>query len=166
MKKLASIITLIVFAFAWSCGGGSETKKEATVDTTKKAEKSYDLKTKEGMLKKIQDFNISIPEEMTFVEVKKKSSSYAAIFEASNLDEPSIEQLQNWYKKEMQELTNEGWRPRPLRENDEMMGFIFNQTIFYKDIEGTRVTDAIDFSTQLNPKENTFKVTISYEEVY
>lgn len=166
MKKLASILTLIVFAFAWSCGGSSDTKEEAAVDTSKKAEKSYDLKTKDGMLMKIKDFNIEVPEKMAFVEVKKKSSSYAAIFEAKDLDESSIEELQNWYKKEMQELTDEGWKPRPMRENDEMMGLVFNQTIFYKGIEGTRATDAIDFSTQLNPKENTFKVIITYEEVF
>ncbi|MCB0503868.1 MAG: hypothetical protein KDC58_00045 [Cyclobacteriaceae bacterium] len=160
MKKLSALLIIILLAFVWSCGGGSETKKETAVDTSKKTEKSYDLKTKEGILMKIKDFNISIPEELKFVEVKRKENGYVAVFEAAELNDATVEKLQNWFNREVEELTNEGWRPRPISENDEMFGSIINQVLFYKSRTGSTLQDAIDFSTKFDTKEKNYQAYI------
>lgn len=165
MKKLASILTLFVFAFALSCGGGSETKKEAAVDSSKKAKKSYDLKTKDGMFMQMKDFNINIPEELAFVEIKRNSGSYVAVFEAIDLEDATAEKLQNYFKNEVQELTNEGWKARPIREDDEMMGSIINQVLFYRARPGSSLQDAIDFSSTFDKKNKDYKIFISFSKV-
>lgn len=165
MKKLASILTLIVFALAWSCGGGSETKKEAAADTSEKAEKSYDLKTKDGMLMQMKDFNINIPDEMNFVEIKRNSGDYVAVFEAKDLEDATVEKLQNWFNNEIQELTNEGWKPRPIREDDEMLGSVINQVLFYRARPGSSLQDAIDLSSTFSKKDKSYKLFISFSKV-
>lgn len=161
MKRLTVLFLLVSLVFVWSCGGGSEEKK-APKATAKKATKKYSLKTQEGMMKKLQEFGISIPEELVFVEITKKSSDYTAKFEKEGIDDTVKAGLDTWHAGLLSQLTANGWKKQDIRVNDKMFGAVYNQNIFMKPQGGgSTLSDALDITTVYDLKKKTYTLYVS-----
>jgi len=165
MKRLTVLFLLVSLMLVWSCGGGSEEKK-ASEQTAKKTTKKYSLKTQEGMMKKLQEFGISIPEELPFVEITRKSSNYTAKFEKAGIDETGKKDLDTWHAGLVSQLTANGWKKRDIRVNENMFGAVYNQHIFMKPRGGSStLSDALNITTVYNVEKMAFTLYVSPSKV-
>ncbi len=161
MKRLTVLFLLVSLVLVWSCGGGSEETK-APKATAKKTTKKYSLKTQEGMMKKLQEFGISIPEELAFVEITKKSSDYTAKFEKEGIDDTVKAGLDTWHAGLVSQLTTNGWTNREIRVNEKMFGSVYNQNIFLKPQGGgSTLSDGLDISTAYNVEKKKYTLYIT-----
>ena len=161
MKKTTLLLAIILSVFIWSCGGsGSEENKIKS-----EKGKTYSLKTKEGMMKKLQEFNINIPENLSFIEIKKEATQYTAKFKIENIDEATREQLDDWYAQQISDLTANGWNKRDIRVNEKVLGTVLNQYILSKPKGGKSSLDNIvSISSAYNTENKSYTVSISPSE--
>ncbi|MBN2255389.1 MAG: hypothetical protein JW736_06765 [Deltaproteobacteria bacterium] len=161
MRKLTVVFVLLSLVLVWSCGGGSEDKK-APKATAEKTTKKYSLKTQEGMMKKLQEFGISVPAELVFIEITKNSSDYVAKFEKEGIDEPVKAGLDKWYAGLISHLTANGWKKRDVRVNDTMFGAVYNQTICRKPRGGgSTLSDMLDITTVYDLEKKKYTLYVS-----
>jgi|GEM_PF-2007368 len=161
MKRITVLFLLVSLVLVWSCGGGSEEKK-APEATAKKKVKEYSLKTQEGMMKKLQEFGISIPEELVFIEITKKSSDLTAKFEKEGIDETVKAGLDKWHAGLVSQLTASGWKKRDIRVNEKMFGAVYNQSIFMKPKGGgSSLSNTLDISTAYDLEKKKYTLYVS-----
>ncbi|MEJ2544253.1 MAG: hypothetical protein P8Y99_09315 [Calditrichaceae bacterium] len=92
MKGIVLLISTALFMMCWSCGGNSKSDSSAEKPKTEK-KKKLSLKTEEGMMAKLKELDINVPEDLKFVEVSRKSGDYTAKFVANNVDSLRIVHL-------------------------------------------------------------------------
>ncbi|MEN8248695.1 MAG: hypothetical protein ABFS32_07165 [Bacteroidota bacterium] len=156
MKKLSILLSLAIPFFILSCGGGSSNEEGNTKEEEVKVEKkTTSLSDKDNMMNRLEELNISIPNEMTFVEIKKAyGGGYSVQFISEGISEETRTMLDDWYKEQCENLVNDGWMKRNIRDNEEMMGIVANQDIFIKS------SDGIDISTSFDTEKNSYSVFV------
>ena len=113
-------------------------------------------------MKKLQEFGISIPEELAFVEITKKSSDYTAKFEKEGIDDTVKAGLDTWHAGLVSQLTTNGWTNREIRVNEKMFGSVYNQNIFLKPQGGgSTLSDGLDISTAYNVEKKKYTLYIT-----
>ncbi|MFO7939701.1 MAG: hypothetical protein R6U66_08130 [Bacteroidales bacterium] len=160
MKKLSLAVLLLSFLMS-ACGGASneadkqETKKE-------KKQKSPSKSTEEGMKQLLEACHIEVPAPLEFTEVSKSSSNYKISYKATEVDEATREELDSWFANQTEHLSEHGWEKRVMNENQEMMGSVINEIIFFKP-QGSSidVTYGITISSTYSSEDKTYKVHIS-----
>lgn len=165
MKTKTLFITIVLTSLLWSCGGNSN-KNEENKDSKVENGKEIALDTEDGMMTKLKEFNVILPEGLVFIEITKESGTYKAKFEHVNADEAKVAEYGEWYTKQLESLEAEGWKKRAIRENEVMFGTVYNQNLFYKAKEGeSSRQNAIDLSSSFSEEEMKFTVNVSLSEV-
>lgn len=160
MKRFLEFVILTLFVLFWSCGGGSEEKKTAE-KPEKEESKPLSLKTKEGMMQRLQELDINVPDELIFIESSRKSGNYTAIFEAKNVDDVLKKKLEDWYQKIIADKAEIGWKKQAIRENEEMIGSIYNQYILLRPAKsGIGFSGGIDITSVYNPDQKVYKLYV------
>ncbi len=156
MKKL-SILLIIVLSFSlFSCDSSSKQEKQ------KKVSKKQSIKTKAGMMERLNEFGFKIPENFKFVKIKKKTSTYSVEFKAEKIDDTTKTELDEWYVKQISDLEANKWRKKPITENVTVMGLTVNQHIFFKPKGGkSSLSNSIDLSSSYDPKSKSYSLFIS-----
>ena len=156
MKKLSFVLGVLITIFIWSCGGGSATEEKEEVQAKKEV---YSLETEEGMMKKLKEFKIEVPDKFTFIEIKHKSAGgYTATFKIEGMDEATTTEILAWYDQKCVELVEDGWRRRTIRDGDKMVGLIYNQDLFYNDPASLSMSSAYD------PAENSYSLYLQPDD--
>ena len=142
MKKVTLLVAAVVLsAFLWSCGS-SDSNDEKTKKETLEKKETYDLNTKEGMLLRLSDhYKVTVPSQLSFVEIEKKSGNHKIILKAENITEEELAKLEEWYKNECQRLENDGYIKTVIQDNSKMMGMVFNDFSYRKKTENSTATD-------------------------
>ncbi|MCP3921446.1 MAG: hypothetical protein GY714_02555 [Desulfobacterales bacterium] len=156
MKKL-SILLLIALSFSlFSCDSSPKNEKH------KKKSKKHSIKTKAGMMERLNEFGFEIPEKFKFVKIKKKTSSYSVEFKAEKIDDVTKKELDEWYVKQISDLEANKWKKRPITVNVTVMGLTVNQHIFFKPKGGkSSLLNSIDLSSSYDPKNKSYSLFIS-----
>ena len=131
MKKLTILLSAVLFITFYSCGGSSEQKGDSKKEDTKKETTKLSKSTKEGMMAILDKANINVSDDIKFEKVDKKSNSYVIAFKNDSIDEDTATKLAEWFQNEINKLAEAGWKKVPVRENEEMMGIVFNEIIMY-----------------------------------
>jgi len=118
MKNAIIYFSLISLFFFFSCGGSSQ-KKEVSKDKTaseKKVEtKKTDnaaLSTQEGMVNKLLELGIKVPEWYVFNEVNNKDGEYSISYKF-NAEPGYVPTAQIWIDATLYQMTNAiGWKKK------------------------------------------------------
>ena len=110
MKKFIYSFSLIALLFAWSCGGSGEKSASEAPKETKKSER-YALDTREGMMKKLIEVGITIPDYFVFKEVKYKSGKYSISF-GFNAEDGLAGKVENWISGAVTDMKSASWSER------------------------------------------------------
>ena len=161
MKKITLAVLLLSFLMS-ACGGASEEGEKQEKKQEEKKEKKLSKSTKEGMEQLLTSCHIEIPAPLAFTEVSKSSSNYKISYAATKVDETKREELDVWFTEQTEHLVEHGWKKRVVRDNEEIMGSTFNETIFFKPSGSSfDVTYGITLSTAYSPEDKTYKVYAS-----
>ncbi|MCK4979522.1 MAG: hypothetical protein KAS62_03955 [Candidatus Delongbacteria bacterium] len=170
MRKLTLLLAVLFSIFVWSCGGNSEKDTKTKTEKPKQVEvKKYSIDTEEGMMKKLQEFKIKIPENLVFVEVAKGyGNKYTVKFKAENIDDAARKQLDEWYAKQIADLIADGWEKAKhgSTENETTMGIVANSHIFYKPKGGkSSLKHALSFTSNYDTEEKSYTIRLTPTEV-
>ena len=167
MKKLA-LLTIILSVILCSCGGGSSKEDKASSES-EKSEKDVILSSKEDIINKLKEFNINVPDSMTFVKIEesvtnryKGNIAYAAKFKIENVDDATRSQLNDWHSKQFSDLIEDNWVKVDYRENVEMMGGggMYSTFSLKKPKSGGNYY-LLKLMLSYNSEKNTIKLTLS-----
>jgi len=160
MKKLILTLTTFLAILTWSCGGGS-TQQESKDESEKEKGKSFSLSTQDGMMEVLKACEISIPENLKFIEITKESNEYSARFEAENIDETAKNQLDEWFNKQSEELISKGWRKYDVRVNESIVDSIINERILF--VPGGKnlpISTGITISSSYDTKDSKYTLYV------
>lgn len=94
------------------------------------------------MLKRLSDlYEVTVPSQLSFVEIKKKSGNHKMILKAENITEEELGKLEEWYNNECQRLENDGYKKTVMQDNAKMMGMVFNDFSYRKKTKDSTPTD-------------------------
>ena len=163
MLKKWMTLMLVLMMTVWACSDSAE--KKETAEATQKAPvektKKISLKTQEGMMMKLKEFGITIPEPLAFVDIERKSSEYRAKFEAKDIDESVRAELDKWYAGLVSKFTEEGWSQTVVQDNEEMFGAVYNSCIFLKRQGGeSTLTDGVSLTTIYDAGKKSYTVYV------
>lgn len=166
MRKLSILLAVLFTVLICSCAGNAEQKeqKEESTQEVKQETKKLSKETQEGMMAILEAAEIEIPAELEYEKVEKKSNSYVISFKNDSINEDLLTQLQEWYKKEATDLEESGWKKMVVRDNEEMMGMVFNEIIFYppESVE-IDVTHGISLGSTFKEEEMSYEFYVSAE---
>ncbi|MFP4489019.1 MAG: hypothetical protein ACLFN1_06915 [Bacteroidales bacterium] len=127
MKNLTVIAVMIFSVIICSCGGSStnEDKKDDAIP-----EKTV-LDTREAMMAKLAEYQITIPEDMVFREIEKQvylskdfedTDTHIIHFSINDKDKVNKDELTEWYNNQRKILKDQGWVEKTYDKDKEMMG--------------------------------------------
>ena len=164
MRKLVIVLSAVLFLFFSSCGGSSEQKGDAKQEETIKETKKLSKSTKEGMMAVLDEVNIEVSDELKYEEVDRKSNAYVISFKNDSVHEDTATKLAEWFENEVDKLVEAGWKKVPVRENEEMMGIVFNEIILYPpDKEDVDVTYGVKLSSTYTKENQTYSFYVSVD---
>jgi UDP-3-O-acyl-N-acetylglucosamine deacetylase len=164
MKKLTIVLSAVLFMFLFACGGSSEEKEDAKQEETKKETKKLSKSTKEGMMAILDEANINVSDQLTYEKVDRKSNSYVISFKNDSVNEETAKELAKWFENEVNKLAEAGWKKVPIRENEEMMGIVFNEVILYPpDKEDVDITYGLTLSSTYTSENKTYSFYCSVD---
>lgn len=158
MKSISALISVFFALFILSsCGAEPEGEQNKTEKTEK-----ISKKTREGMESILKSCDIKLHDDFKYVENKKKSDSYIIKYEAKDVDESKKTELDNWYAEQVKMLENKGWKKTVMRENEELIGTIYNDIVLNKP-KGSKVKVAygISLTSGYNAEEKSYTFTAS-----
>ncbi|MDX9770655.1 MAG: hypothetical protein RBT19_09840 [Tenuifilaceae bacterium] len=158
MKRL--IYALAVFALVASSCGGESPKKESTQEVKK--DKPLSKRTQEGMMQLLNSCDISLHDALVFEEVLMESNAYKIRFISSDIDEESLASLEGWFAEQVENLVNNGWKKRVIRDNEMMFGARYTEIVLLKP-EGMKVNVSygLSFYSQYNDSKKEYRFTVS-----
>lgn len=156
MKRFILFLTVISFIIS-SCGGNGE-KKETAKEVKKEARLSKS--TQEGMMKVMEECNLTVHESLNFLEVAKESDSYKIRFLAENVTDETKLALENWYNSQVKKMEGNGWKKMVIVENQEAFGLLSNEMSFLKP-QGVKVNVSygVTLSSTYDGDKKTYKYT-------
>lgn len=167
MKKLL-LLTLAIFTLV-SCGDSNSKKTEK--DKTEKSEKTIKKKIKtlkerkeEGKTARaeLSTYLMEIPENLVFSNaIFNASGIKKSSFIAENIDEAAKIKLDDWFKKQSDDLVTASWEKIVLQEDVTVLDLLTNSHSYRKAQGGDSIlTDMLSLSTVYDPKRKTYTLHV------
>ena len=165
MKRILVLLLAMTIMFV-GCGGGSNSNDKTTKKETVEKKKAYNLSTQEGMLEKMADiFHLTVPSQLSFIEIKKKNGENKIVFKAENITEEDLAKVEEWYKNECQRFRDEEYKETVINDNKKMMGMVFNNFSYMKKTENSTATkwswNSISLYSNYKADEKSYELTIT-----
>jgi hypothetical protein len=160
MKKLAVLLMIFLTILLCSCGGGKKENKASQEPVQSK--ENLALETKEGMMQKLKEFNIEIPEILPFESISQKT----ILFSAKNTDDALKKQLDDYYAKICSGLKAAGWNESVDKENQDLGGIVTTTYRYKKPLVNKNFSEILIVSTQYFENSRNYNLGFTYYPQY
>ncbi|MGD9158572.1 MAG: hypothetical protein PVG39_09210 [Desulfobacteraceae bacterium] len=163
MRRLILTGLIIITFINLGCSkDSSEEKTESTTVTapetateTPKVTKTV-LDTKDTMMAKLNEYKITVPEDVVFRSVDKQvyldkdfeeKDTYLVYFDIKYQDQAKRDELLKWFNDQRQTLKDNGWVEKSYEKDDEMMGGgTSDRSVLVKESENCTLDIGITFN--------------------
>ncbi len=169
MKKLP-ILVMVLSIMLWSCGDANKKetktndKKENTELPKKKKVKSLEQRLEEGKIVRteLERYDLQIPKNLIFKETLINAMAFKkSTFITDAIDETTKIELENWFKKQSEDLVNLKWEKTLLQKNDTISGMLFNSYSFKRAQGGeSTLNDMLNLASVYNPAKKTYTIYV------